>query len=126
VGLIRKGQGMMIHMQDCPTIAMLHGSSEEWLDVEWAPELRGQFHVNIRLVVSNRRGVLAKIASTIAETGSNIENVHQVPGESNDYTDMHFTLQVSHRLHLAEIMRGLRRIPEVMRINRVKDWNAQK
>ena len=34
---------------------------------------------------------------------------------------MHFTLQVQNRLHLAQVMRGLRRIPEVVRITRVKD-----
>jgi (p)ppGpp synthase/HD superfamily hydrolase len=33
---------------------------------------------------------------------------------------MLFTLQVSNRLHLARILRALRRIPETVRINRVK------
>jgi guanosine-3',5'-bis(diphosphate) 3'-pyrophosphohydrolase len=33
---------------------------------------------------------------------------------------MHFTLQVANRMHLARIMRALRRIPEVIRISRVK------
>jgi (p)ppGpp synthase/HD superfamily hydrolase len=33
---------------------------------------------------------------------------------------MHFTLQVANRLHLAQIMRALRSIPEVIRISRVK------
>ena len=33
---------------------------------------------------------------------------------------MQFTLQVSNRLHLAQIMRSLRRIPEVIRVTRVK------
>jgi (p)ppGpp synthase/HD superfamily hydrolase len=32
---------------------------------------------------------------------------------------MHFTLQVSNRLHLAQIVRALRGIPEVIRISRV-------
>jgi (p)ppGpp synthase/HD superfamily hydrolase len=32
---------------------------------------------------------------------------------------MFFTLQVSNRLHLAHIMRALRRIPEVVRLTRV-------
>jgi GTP pyrophosphokinase len=121
VGLIRKGHGMIIHTHDCPVIAKPHGMREKWLDVEWAPDIEGQFQVNIRLAVSNQRGVLAKIAFTIAETGSNIEKVNQTPGESSDYTDMNFTLQVVNRMHLAKIMRGLRRIPEVMRINRVKN-----
>jgi GTP pyrophosphokinase len=32
-----------------------------------------------------------------------------------------FALEVSHRLHLANVMRSLRRIPEVVRIIRVKN-----
>jgi (p)ppGpp synthase/HD superfamily hydrolase len=32
---------------------------------------------------------------------------------------MHFTLQVFNRLHLAQIMRVLRQLPEVIRIMRV-------
>jgi (p)ppGpp synthase/HD superfamily hydrolase len=37
------------------------------------------------------------------------------------YTTMHFTLQVANRLHLARVLRSLRRIPDVVRIARVKD-----
>ena len=51
---------------------------------------------------------------------SNIANVSLEPGDSSAYTIIHFTLQVSNRLHLAQIMRGLRRLPEVIRINRLK------
>jgi GTP pyrophosphokinase len=64
--------------------------------------------------------VLAKVAAEIAENGSNIENVSLEPGDSSAYTIIHFTLQVSNRFHLAALMRGLRRLPEVIRINRLK------
>ncbi len=121
IGFISKGQGMIIHTHDCPVIAKPRAAPEKWLDVEWATDIRGQFQVKIMLAVSNQRGVLAKVASAIAEAGSNIENISQVPGESSDSTDMQFTLLVSNRMHLAEIMRGLRRIPEVMRISRLKN-----
>jgi (p)ppGpp synthase/HD superfamily hydrolase len=43
------------------------------------------------------------------------------PQDGGQYTAMHFTLQVSNRLHLADVMRGLRRIPEVTRITRIKN-----
>ena len=36
-------------------------------------------------------------------------------------TTLYFTLQVTNRIHLARIMRRVRRIPEVVRINRSKD-----
>jgi GTP pyrophosphokinase len=120
IGFIKTGRGMMIHTHDCPIVAKTRKDPEKWLEVEWAPDTKKLFSVNIKLVVSNQTGVLAKVAAEIAENGSNIENVSLEPGDSSAYTIIHFTLQVSNRLHLAQIMRGLRRLPEVIRINRLK------
>ncbi|MBI4206932.1 MAG: bifunctional (p)ppGpp synthetase/guanosine-3',5'-bis(diphosphate) 3'-pyrophosphohydrolase, partial [Betaproteobacteria bacterium] len=120
IGMISKGQGMVIHTHDCPAIAKTRTDPERLLDVAWASETRKLFEVSIKLVVANRRGVLAQVAAEIAEAGSNIQNVSVNPEDDGTYTDMHFTLQVSNRLHLARILRGLRRIPEVVRITRVK------
>ena len=41
--------------------------------------------------------------------------------DEGEYTRLYFTLQVNNRLHLARIMRRLRKIPEVIRITRVKN-----
>jgi len=120
IGFIKTGRGMMIHTHDCPVVAKTRKDPDKWLEVEWAPDTKKLFSVNIKLVVSNQTGVLAKVAAEIAENGSNIENVSLEPGDSSAYTIIHFTLQVSNRLHLAHIMRGLRRLPEVIRINRLK------
>ena len=120
VGFIKKGQGLVVHTHDCPTAAKSRGDPEKWLDVQWAPETDKMFDVGIRVTVANQRGVLAKVATEIAEAGSNIDNVN-MDEERSLYTTMHFTLQVANRLHLAKVMRALRRIPEVVRIARVKD-----
>src|SRR5882672_106645 len=120
IGFLRKGHGLVIHTHDCPVARKTRGDPEKWLDVEWATDTKKLFTVNIKMVVSNHRGVLAKVAAVIAETGSNIDNVSLEPGDSSAYTIIHFTLQVSNRLHLAQIMRGLRRVPEVIRIWRLK------
>jgi GTP pyrophosphokinase len=120
IGFLRKGHGLIIHTHDCPVALKTRGDPEKWLDVEWAPDTKKLFPVNIKMVVSNQRGVLAMIAAEIAETGSNIDNVSQEAGDSSAYSIIHFTLQVGNRLHLAQIMRSLRRIPEVIRIARLK------
>jgi len=120
IGIISKGQGMVIHTHDCPVIAKARHDPDRVLDVAWDTETRKLFDVSIKLVVANQRGVLAKVAAEIAEAGSNIQNVTVDPEDGSRYTNMFFTLQVSNRLHLASIMRGLRRIPEVVRISRVK------
>ncbi len=120
IGFIKTGRGMIIHTHDCQVVAKTRKDPDKWLEVEWAPDTKKLFSVNIKLVVSNMTGVLAKVAAEIAENGSNIENVSLEPGDSSAYTIIHFTLQVSNRIHLAQIMRGLRRLPEVIRINRLK------
>ncbi|MCW5620684.1 MAG: bifunctional (p)ppGpp synthetase/guanosine-3',5'-bis(diphosphate) 3'-pyrophosphohydrolase, partial [Burkholderiales bacterium] len=120
IGFIKKGRGMIVHTHDCPVIAKMKREPEKWLDVEWAPETRKLFSVNIKLLASNQQGVLAKVAAEISDNNSNIENVSVEPGDSPAYSNIHFTLQVNNRLHLAQIMRGLRRLSEVIRINRLK------
>ncbi len=120
LGSIKKGQGMIIHTHDCPLIAKSRGDSDKWLDVEWDNETHKLFDVSIKLVVANQQGVLARVAGTIAEAGSNIHNVGMEDGEMTAYTTMNFTLQVRDRMHLAQLMRGLRRIQEVVRITRAK------
>jgi GTP pyrophosphokinase len=121
IGMISKDQGMVIHTHDCPVFGKTRPDPDRLLDVQWDPETRKAFEVSIKLVVANQRGVLAKVAAEISSAGSNIQNVAVDPEDGGTYTGMHFTLQVSNRLHLARIMRALRRIPEVIRISRVKN-----
>jgi GTP pyrophosphokinase len=120
IGMITKGHGMVVHTHDCLVLAKMRLDPEKMLDIEWTPDTSRLFDVNINLVVANQRGVLAKVAAEIAEGGSNIENVAVDPDDGDQYAQMHFTVQVHNRQHLASILRSLRRVPEVMRIARVK------
>ncbi len=116
IGVIKSGQGLVVHTHDCPVLRKGRSSSEQWLDVVWDKNITRPFEVGVKLVVANQRGVLAKVAAAIAEAESNIENVNFT--NEGEYTALHFTLQVNNRLHLANIIRSLRKIPEVMRIIR--------
>ena len=125
LGFINKDKGLVIHTHDCPTIRKFRLDPDKWLDVEWDPQGSRLYKVSLRLVVANRRGMLAKIASGIAEAGSNIDNVSMEEADNSTYTTMNFTVQVENRVHLAELMRRLRKIPDVVRINRVKGAGAE-
>jgi guanosine-3',5'-bis(diphosphate) 3'-pyrophosphohydrolase len=118
IGVIKNGQGLVVHTHDCPTLRRGR-SGEQWLDVAWDKDIQRTFVVAIKLLVANQRGVLAKVAAAISEAESNIENVNF--NNEGEYTALHFTLEVAHRIHLAEVMRRLRKIPEVVRIIRVKN-----
>ncbi len=119
IGVIKSGQGLLVHTHDCPTLRKGLGSGEQWLDVAWDKNINRPFDVSIKMLVTNKRGVLAKIAAAIAEAEANIENINF--SNEGSYTCLHFKLEVSNRLQLANIMRGLRRIPEVARIIRIKN-----
>jgi GTP pyrophosphokinase len=118
IGVIKSGQGLVVHTHDCPTLNKGR-SGEQWLDVAWDKNIQRPFDVSIKLLVANQRGVLAKISAAIAEAEANIENINFT--HEGEYTGLHFMLEVNNRLHLASIMRNLRKIPEVMRIIRVKN-----
>ena len=119
VGVIKSGQGLLVHTHDCPTLRRGRSSGEQWLDVAWDKNINRPFDVNIKLLVADRRGVLAKVSAAIAEAEANIENISFT--HEGEYSGLHFTLEVNNRLHLANIMRSLRGIPEVVRIIRVKN-----
>jgi len=121
IGSIRKGQGLVVHTHDCHSIRKSRTQEpDKWIDVEWDPEPGRLFEVRIGIHTENRRGVLAKLATAISSAESNIENV-TMDQEGSFYTTIFFNVQVRDRIHLARLMRDLRRIPEVMRVTRLKE-----
>ncbi len=120
LGFINKDKGLVIHTHDCPTIRKFRLDPEKWLDVDWEPEDARLFKVNLKISVANEPGMLAKIASAIADAGSNIDHVSVDEADGSQYSNILFTVQVKNRVHLAELMRQIRKIQNVVRINRVK------
>jgi guanosine-3',5'-bis(diphosphate) 3'-pyrophosphohydrolase len=124
LGFINKDKGLVIHTHDCPSVRKFRLDPDKWLDVEWEPESSRLFKTNLNLTVANQPGMLAKIASGIADAGSNIDNVSVEEADGSAYANLYFTVQVQNRIHLADLMRRLRKIPDVVRINRTKGNNG--
>ncbi len=125
VGVIRAGQGLVVHTHDCPALrghkaGRGPGGTKEWVDVEWGADAKGPFEVLIKVVAQNTPGVLARLAATIAEHDTNINNV-RMDADEGSTTALYFTLQVTGRMHLARILRSLRHLPMVTRISRLKE-----
>lgn len=118
VGLMSAGRGMVVHRNDCANVRRNDISSDRSVSVEWADEAEGVFPANIRVLTVSQRGVLAGIAKLISEMQGDIANV-TITERDEVSTIINFTLDVKNRKHLASIIRRLRIIPEVIRINRV-------
>ncbi|MEN3067411.1 bifunctional (p)ppGpp synthetase/guanosine-3',5'-bis(diphosphate) 3'-pyrophosphohydrolase [Uliginosibacterium sediminicola] len=123
VGMIRKGQGLEVHVNDCPVLTRNHSADRDrWIDVEWEAGTERMFDVTIRVLVEHRRGVLARVAAAIADQESNIQSVsmEKDQGDQGPHSVINFVLQVHNRLHLARVMRAVRRTPEAIRVSRVR------
>jgi len=121
VGSMKKGQGLVVHSADCRAIERSRRNEpEQWLDVEWDPSSTRMYQAAIKVMVQNQRGVLAKVASEIAEAGSNIDSISMEEDRAY-FTNMLFVLEVSNRGHLARVMRALRRLPDVKKLTRVRE-----
>jgi len=121
VGSIKKGQGLVVHAADCTSIVRSRKKEpEQWIDVEWDARTTRLFQAAINVTVENQRGVLAKVASSIADAGSNIDSI-AMEDDRAVFTTMHFVIEVANRQHLARVMRSLRRLPDVERIVRPRE-----
>ncbi len=119
VGVLTSGKGIVIHRDDCGNLNEYRNQPDKWIEVQWEKRINRDFPVEIRADVANQRGVLATVAAAIAETGSNIEHVNQQ--ERDELTSViTFVFGVKDRQHLARILRRLRSLPQVMRIQRIR------
>ena len=111
------GRGVMIHRQNCGNLAEYRKQPDKWLSVAWEGVHGRLFSSEIQLEINNRVGVLAAVASAIAGTETNID---QVSLEERDTTisSLKFQVQVRDRKHLARVIRTIRRMPDVRRVTR--------
>ncbi|HLW24203.1 MAG TPA: bifunctional GTP diphosphokinase/guanosine-3',5'-bis pyrophosphate 3'-pyrophosphohydrolase [Steroidobacteraceae bacterium] len=111
------GRGVVIHRQNCGNLAGYRKQPEKWLSVAWEATHGRLFSSEIQLEINNKVGVLAAVASAIAGTETNID---QVSLEERDVTSssLKFQVQVRDRKHLARVIRTIRSMPDVQRVYR--------
>ena len=118
VANLSKGRGIVIHRQSCKNLGSRSKRNDKYIEVQWANDAAGEFSSDIRLEVENKPGVLARTATILSEAGVDIENV-EMQDRDGFSISLLYQIKVRDRIHLAKLMRRLRRIPSVMRIIRL-------
>jgi GTP pyrophosphokinase len=119
VGHLRGGHGLALHRSDCRVaIRQRDRDAERWIDVDWADDVTGTFPTDIELTVRNDRGVLGKVAAEIAASDANIAHVAMDEEPTANLAVLRFRVLVRDRVHLAQVLRNLRRVSEVSRVGR--------
>ena len=114
---LSSGRGVVIHREACGNLASFRKQPEKWIPVAWQAAPERLFHVEIRVEVTNRMGVLASVASAIAGTRTNIDRVSVVERDT-DTSTLIFELLVHDRRQLARVIRAVRGMAEVLKVSR--------
>ncbi len=120
-GYLGRGEGLLVHTADCPTGRRLfERDSERWMQVEWADELTRIFETSLHVLVSNGKGVLAQVASAISAAEADIMHLDMDLEQAADNVELRLLVSVRDRVHLADVLRALRRVPVVQRVSRYR------
>ncbi len=121
VGYLGRGEGLTVHTAECGVGKKLYErDSERWLPVEWAEEPTRPFETAVQVLVENGKGVLARVAAAVSAAEADITHIHMGDERASETVDLKLLLAVRDRLHLAEVLRALKRAPSVLRVQRVK------
>ena len=120
VGYLGHGEGLVVHTEACGVGQRLrHKDSERFFAVEWADEPVRTFETGIVITARNDKGVLARVAATLANAEADITHVEMNEEPGQDSTDLRFVVAVRDRPHLDAVLRAARRTPSVLTAARI-------
>jgi GTP pyrophosphokinase/guanosine-3',5'-bis(diphosphate) 3'-pyrophosphohydrolase len=121
VGYLGRGEGLMVHTAECGIgRRQLGRDSEAWITVEWSDAPVRQFETSVTVLLSNGKGVLAQVATAVSTAEADIVHIDMGEEHATETTELRLLLTVRDRLHLADVLRALKRAPPVLRATRIK------
>jgi GTP pyrophosphokinase/guanosine-3',5'-bis(diphosphate) 3'-pyrophosphohydrolase len=115
------GEGLTVHTTDCSIGRRLRErDGERWMDVDWAEVLTRPFESAVGVLVQNTKGALAQVAQAISAAEADITHIDMGDERAAETTELKLLVSVRDRLHLADVLRTLKRSSTVMRAARIK------
>ena len=120
IGYLGRGEGLAVHTADCSVGQKLQQKdSERFIGVEWSDEPMRNFETSISVTVVNTKGVLARVAGTLANSEVDIVHVEMGQASAQDAAENTFVISVRDLNHLETVLRNLKRTPAVLNAERI-------
>ncbi|ARU05636.1 guanosine-3',5'-bis(diphosphate) 3'-pyrophosphohydrolase [Comamonas serinivorans] len=121
VGYLGRGEGLVIHTEDCAVARRLRSrDAERFVPVVWSEKPTRTFDAGIVVTVANHRGVLANVTTAVTQAGADIEHLSMTDGSRQDAGELRLVLAVADTSQLDHVMRQVSRLPSVLRVQRIK------
>ncbi len=119
LGHLSAGRGIVVHRDTCKNLlAEMRNAPEKCIALSWEREAEQEFTAGLRIELVNKRGVLATLANSVTEQGSNIDTI-DMSDKDPTLSLLNVTLTVKDRIHLARIIKRLRVLDNIVRIQRL-------
>ncbi|HDP98560.1 MAG TPA: bifunctional (p)ppGpp synthetase/guanosine-3',5'-bis(diphosphate) 3'-pyrophosphohydrolase [bacterium] len=123
LGFITKGKGVVIHRTDCKNIFTLLKFRDRIIEVMWDVEKDRLFSVRLYITGRDRRNLLKDITEVLSRLDVNIVNVDLKTVDSNIQNNM--LIEVKNLNHLKAIMKGIKKINNVLSVDRITGNGAR-
>ncbi len=122
IGHLGRGEGLIVHTVDCSVgKRLLERDRDGIMQVDWAEQPTRPFETGIAVLVNSGKGVLAQVAQAVASAEADITHIDMGDSAAADSaTELKLIVAVRDRLHLADVMRKMRRAPAVHKVSRIK------
>ena len=126
-GYLGRGEGLMIHCEDCAVAQRLkHKDKERFIPVEWSETLVRPFEVGISVLVQNGKGVLAQVTAALAKAEVDIAHIDMGQESAQVTTELRFVVAVRDVAHLYNALRSLKRSSSVISAERSRSHHNPK
>ncbi|WP_294909526.1 bifunctional GTP diphosphokinase/guanosine-3',5'-bis pyrophosphate 3'-pyrophosphohydrolase [Tatumella sp. UBA2305] len=118
VAHVSPGKGLVVHHDSCRNIRGYQKEAEKFMPVEWDDSgVTQDFVTEIKVDMLNHQGALANLTAAINASQSNIQSLNTEERDGRVYS-AYMRLTVRDRIHLADIMRKIRVMPDVIKVHR--------
>jgi GTP pyrophosphokinase/guanosine-3',5'-bis(diphosphate) 3'-pyrophosphohydrolase len=109
------GKGLMVHLSDCRNLK----GQDDLFPVKWDEDINKEFITKLRVEIVNHQGALALLTNVVSKCDSNVHSLNSGERDSGLYiVDIELTCR--DRIHLANIIRKIKVMPDVQRVIRNK------
>lgn len=116
IGYVTRGRGISIHRIDCPNILQFRDHPERRMDIEWDVDDSDRFFVRLVMEGTDRRGLMAEVASAISGTNTNIKSAEMKADDRGMLGE--FVVEVENLTHLNRVIGAVKKIKGVVKVER--------
>ncbi len=118
IGFITKGNGISVHVKNCPNIINLK-SPERLIDVYWQNSKEDKFTVKLQILTSNYPSVLYDITKMISTVNVNILGINARTDQEQGTIDL--IIEVNNMDQLSDVITKLKSLKTVDNVYRIKN-----